>query len=125
MNSLTRINSTCGGTFEINVDLLKIFDITDPENPFLRAEHPFFAPKGVGLDGSTLFVCDHTAGLKIFDVSDPYAPNLTKIAQLNITAFDVIPLDGLLLVVGPDNIYEYDYTDLENIKLISSFKYGN
>ncbi|MEM9884518.1 MAG: hypothetical protein AAF849_01400 [Bacteroidota bacterium] len=126
LNALRRVNSACGGAFEVNVNLLKIFDITDVENPSLIVEHPFFAPKGLGLDGSILFICDHTEGLKIFDVSDPYADTLDQIAHINnITAFDVIPLDGLLLVVGPDNVYEYDYTDLDNIKLISSFAYGN
>ncbi|MEM0991816.1 MAG: hypothetical protein AAGI49_02225, partial [Bacteroidota bacterium] len=97
--------------------------ITDPSAPALLTQYDLFAPKGVGLDGTTLFVCDDTEGLKVFDVSDPY--NLVSIAHIDyITTFDVIPLDGLLLVVGPENIYEFDYTDLSDIKLISSFKYG-
>jgi hypothetical protein len=83
-----------------------------------------FAPKGVGLDGTTLFVCDDEAGLKIFDVTDPY--ELVPIAHIeDLTAFDVIPLNGLLLVVGPENVYEFDYTNLDNIRLLSSFRYGN
>ena len=60
-------------------------------------------PKGVGIDGNTLFLCDDYAGLKVLDVSDPL--NVQTIAHFeNITTYDVIPLDGLLLVVGPDNI---------------------
>ena len=124
LNSKRRINNPCGGSFEINTNLLKIFDITNPSQPILLTEYPMVAPKGVGLDGKTLFVCDDTAGLKVFDVTDPY--NLQSIAHIeNITTFDVIPLDGLLLVVGPENVYEFDYTDLNNITLISSFRYGN
>ncbi len=124
LNAKRRINDPCGGSFEVDANVLKIFDITDPRQPNLLAEYGMFAPKGVGLDGTTLFVCDDEAGLKIFDVTDPY--NLVSIAHIeNFTAFDVIPLDGLLLVVGPENVYEFDYTDLDNITLLSSFRYGN
>jgi len=52
-------------------------------------------------------------------VSNPLAA--TTIAHFeDITTYDVIPLGGLLLVVGPDNVYQFDYTDLDNIHLISS-----
>ena len=124
LNSKRRVGNACGGSFEIDVNVLKIFDITDPTNPYLLTDYNMFAPKGVGLDGTTLFVCDDSEGLKIFDVSDPY--NLTTIAHFQgFTAFDVIPLNGLLLVVGPKNIYEYDYTNLDGIQLISTFQYAN
>lgn len=124
LNAKRRINNSCGGSFEVDVNLLKIFDIKDAQQPQLLSQYSMFAPKGVGLDGTTLFVCDDEAGLKIFDVADPF--NLVSIAHFeNFTAFDVIPLNGLLLVVGPENVYEFDYTDLNDIKLISSFQYGN
>lgn len=124
LNSETRINTDCGGSFNIDVNVLKIFDITNIEQPQLMIEYPFLAPKGLGLDGTTLFICDHTEGLKVFDTSDPY--NLQQLAHINnFTAFDVIPLDGLLLVVGPDNVYQFDYTDLTNISLVSTIPYGS
>lgn len=124
LNAKRRINNPCGGTFEVNVNLLKIYDITNPQQPQFLTEYPMFAPKGVGLDGTTLFVCDDEEGLKIFDVTDPY--NLVSIAHVDsFTAFDVIPLDGLLLVVGPENVYQFDYTDLANIQQLSSFRYKN
>ena len=124
LNAKRRIGTDCGGSFEVNVNLLKIFDITDPRDPQLLSEYSMYAPKGVGLDGTTLFVCDDEAGLKVFDVSDPF--DLKLIAHMDtFTAFDVIPLNGLLLVVGPESVYEFDYTDLNDIKLLSSFRYGN
>ena len=42
----------------------------------------------------------------------------------DFTAYDVIPLGGLLLVVGPDNLYQFDYTDLNNIVKISEIPIG-
>ncbi len=124
LNAKRRIGNACGGSFEVNVNVLKIFDIRNVSQPLLLSEYDMFAPKGVGLDGTTLFICDDEQGLKIFDVSDPY--NLVTIDHIdNFTAFDVIPLDGLLLVVGPKNVYEFDYTDLNNIQLISSFQHDN
>lgn len=123
LNAKRRLDNPCGGAFEVDVNVLKIYDITDPRQPMLLSEYDMFAPKGVGLDGTTLFVCDDEAGLKIFDVSDPL--KLVSIAHIDyLTAFDVIPLNGLLLVVGPENVYEFDYTDLDNITLLSSFRYG-
>lgn len=124
LNANRRLNTACGGSFEVNVNLLKIFDITDPRQPVLLTEYPMYAPKGLGLDGTTLFVCDDEAGLKVFNVSNPY--DLEPIAHIEgITTFDVIPLDGLLLVVGPKDVYQFDYSDLENITLLSSFQHGN
>ena len=124
LNAKRRIDNPCGGSFEVDANLLKIYDITNPRQPRLLAEYNMFAPKGVGLDDNILFVCDDEAGLKVFDVTDPH--NLVSVAHIDyLTAFDVIPLSGLLLVVGPENVYEFDYTDLNNIVLLSSFRYGN
>ena len=111
--------SGCGRSFIQEVNLLKIFDITQIETPQLIAEYPMFAPKGIGIDGDILFLCDDEEGLKIFNVADPNA--IEMIIQFdNFTAFDVIPLNGLLLVVATDNIYQFDYTDINNIRLISN-----
>ena len=118
LNSVERV---CNGL--INVNELRIYDITDLENPNLLVIYPMTSPKGVGLDGNTLFVCDHTAGLKIYDVSNVL--DITLIKQFtNFTAYDVITLNGLLLVVGPDNVYQFDYSDLDNIQLLAEIPYG-
>ncbi|MFK7934320.1 MAG: hypothetical protein AB8G22_12480 [Saprospiraceae bacterium] len=116
LSTTTEVN-TCRNLSLEQLNVLKIYDIENIEQPNLLAEYPMFRPKGVGLDGTTLFVCDDEQGLKIFDVSDPFAIQL--ITQFSdFTAFDVIPLDGLLLVVGPENIYQFDYSDLDNIERV-------
>jgi len=110
------IQGPCG-SFNI-ANELKIFNISNINEPQLLVNYPMSRPKGLGLDGNTLFVCDDFAGLKVFNASDPF--NLIQIAHFDyFTAFDVIPLDGLLLCVGTDNVYQFDYTDLSNIQEIS------
>lgn len=115
----TSITSTsCRVTNTTQVNELAIFDITDVANPLLINEYPLSGPKGVGLDGNTLFVCDDLDGLKIFDVTNKL--DIQMIDHIaDFQAYDVIPLDGLLLVVGPKHLFQFDYTDLSNIKEVS------
>lgn len=123
LNTLSRVDRPCGGIDNIQTNELRVYDVVDLTNPQLIAQYPLEAPKGVGLDGKTLFVCDDAAGLKIYDVNDPLNIQLIRNFD-NFTAFDVIPLDGLLLVVGPENVFQFDYTDLDDIKLVSQIAYG-
>lgn len=118
LNTVLRSQS-CGGFGTVQVNQLNVFDITNINEPQLINELPLTQPKGVGLDGDLLFVCDDNEGLKVFNVSDPL--NLEMIAQFDtFVAYDVIPLGGLLLVVGPENVYQFDYSDPANIQLIST-----
>lgn len=106
----------CPRSFEVNE--LRMYDITDLESPELVAEFEMEEPKGLGLDGKWLFVCEKENGLRVFDVSDP--SDLLELYHFpDFKTYDVIPLDGLLLVVGPDNLYQYDYSDMENMSLLS------
>lgn len=124
LNSLEEIDRPCGGeTLTFDVNELRIYDITDITNPQLIDTRPLSAPKGVGIDGNLLFVCDHDQGLKIFNIEDPLNIQEVKVFG-DFTAFDVITLNGTLLVVGPDNVYQFNYTDSSDIQLISTIPYG-
>lgn len=123
LNSDFRSNICGGGTAINEVNSLEIFDITDFTAPQLIAEYEMVEPKGVGLDGKTLFICDNEAGLKVYDVEDPLAIEL--IAHFDdFVTYDVIPLNGLLLVVGPDSVHQFDYSDLNNITRVSIINIG-
>jgi hypothetical protein len=37
----------------------------------------------------------------------------------NISALDIIPFENTAMMIGADGLYQYDYTDLKNIKLLS------
>jgi hypothetical protein len=104
-------------------DLLEIIDIADIRNPAVVASYGMDNPLGLGLDGQTLFVCLGAGGIKVFDVSQPQ--NLRELAHIRpLNAIDVIPLNGLLLVIGPDRIAQYDYRDLSDIKKVSEIAIG-
>ncbi len=101
-------------------NLLEVIDISSITNPYLVKSYPMFNPHGLGVDGNLLFICDGKAGLKIYDKSDPLAIITSQLAHYpDFDTFDVIPLNGLLMLVGADGIYQYDYSDPQNIVQIS------
>jgi len=112
-----RTGTTCGGVS----NMLSVVNIKDIDNPKLVMTYPLTNPHGLGKDGDLLFICDGSAGLKIFDSSDPktITSNLIK-DYPDINAYDVIPVGGLLILIGDDGLYQYDYSDMMNISLVSS-----
>jgi hypothetical protein len=93
------VESWCGR----NTNELQIVNITDLKDPFLVSSYPMKKPKGLGIDSTTLFICDE--GLKVFDVSD--VKHIKKMNHYDIDARDVIPYRGRLLVIGQEGIYQY------------------
>ncbi len=122
------LNSTieverCNRITAMPVRQLNIFQVTDFQQPTMIAQYEMDNPQGVGLDGNLLFVCENQYGLKVYDVSNPQ--DIQLLAHLeDFTAHDVIPLNGLLLVVGTDNVYQVDYSDLSNIRVVSKIPIG-
>lgn len=109
-----------------NMNVLDIYDITDPGKPLLEKTIPLDHPKGLSIDGNKLFVCVKNAGIKVFDITNPTEPewidDLSKIEQMqNIETYDVIPLDGLLLVSAQGGFYQLDYTG-EKLKYVSKIE---
>jgi len=101
-------------------NLLEVIDISSITNPYLVKSYPMFNPHGLGTDGDLLFVCDGAAGLKIYDKSNPLAIITSQIAHYpDFDTYDVIPMNGVLMLVGEGGIYQYDYSDPENIIQIS------
>ncbi|WP_054716044.1 LVIVD repeat-containing protein [Marinifilum fragile] len=114
-----RAGNWCGQ----NTSQLDVVDISDLSTPSLLKSYSMTNPYGVGIDGDLLFVCDGTAGLKIYNKSDPLniaANHLSTFTDL--TPYDVIPLGNILVVISPEGLLQYDYTDINNIQLLSSIK---
>ncbi|HEY4967412.1 MAG TPA: hypothetical protein VII28_13500 [Puia sp.] len=99
-------------------DELQIVDISDLANAFLVKSYSLTHPVGLSKDGTNLFVCDARGGLKVYNAAD--VNNLQLLKQLNdAIVYDVVAQNGLAIVLAADGIYQYDYTDLSNIHLIS------
>lgn len=111
-----RGGTMCGG-FTNQLDVIRISDMS---NPVLEASYGMVNPHGLGIRNGTLFICDGEAGLKVYDATDPKAIAQNQLAQFpNIHAFDVIPLTAVLLMIGEDGLYQYDYSDLTDIREVS------
>jgi hypothetical protein len=109
-----RTGSACFGTTN-QLDVLQLNSFT---NPSLVKSYPFTNPHGLSKDGNLLFICDGSDGLKIYNASD--VSHLKLIKQFsNIETYDVIAYDHIALVVAKDGLYQYDYSDANNIHLIS------
>lgn len=97
---------------------LQVISLQDLANPVLVKSYQLTHPVGLSKDGDHLFLCDGKAGLKIYDATD--VSNLQLIRQIpDGEFFDVIAENGLAIVMARDGIYQYDYSDFQNIRLIS------
>jgi hypothetical protein len=112
-----RTGTTCGGSG----NTLDVVNIKKLNAPVTIATYPMTSPYGLGKDGDLLFVCDGDAGLKIFDASDPKTISGHLLFTYgDINSYDVIPVNNVLILVGEDGLFQYDYSNVLNIHLLSS-----
>ncbi len=102
------------------INRLLIFDITKLNSPEEVASYNMVNPKGLGIEGDKLFICDDV--LKVFNVTNGYEIELIQI--FDIQAIDVVPIDGRLYVVCEDGFYQYNY-DGDNITFLSKITIPN
>ncbi len=112
-----RTGNRCGGS----QNLLEVIDISDKYEPKRMASFTMTEPYGLGIDNNTLFVCEGSNGLKVYDATDPLTITSHKKAEFSdIHAYDVIPLGSLLFMIGDNGFYIYDYSDIEQISLLGT-----
>jgi hypothetical protein len=86
----------CGGSSNV----LLTYNVEDLNNVVLLQTYGLTKPKGLGLHGKNLFVCDEF--LRWYDATNP--ANLIRKSEFVISAHDIIPLDSSLILVGDDGI---------------------
>jgi hypothetical protein len=112
-----RSGTTCQGF----TNQLEVIDVTNLKSPQLLETYPMTNPHGLGIDQTTLFICDGHDGLKAFDASDIHAIDKNLLAHYkNINATDVIPYNDILIMIGTDGLFQYDYSNPKEIKLLST-----
>jgi hypothetical protein len=109
-----RAGTTCGPAN----NELDVINIQNLQSPALLKTYPMTGPYGLAKDNNLLFICDGTAGLKIYNASDVMDLQLIKTIS-NIETSDVIAWNNIALVVAKDGLYQYDYSDSNNIRLLS------
>jgi hypothetical protein len=114
-----RTGTNCGGW----INQLDVVDISNINSPSLVSSYSMTNPHGLGISNNVLFICDGNDGLKVYDATDKYAIDQNMIAHFEgIQSYDVIPMTDVLLMVGEDGFFQYDYSDLENITLLSQIR---
>ena len=112
-----RTGNNCGG----NLNCLDVVNIKDITKPTMVISYFMTNPHGLGKDGDLLFICDGFDGLKVYDAADPKQILGHLIYTYpNIKAFDVIPIGGILVLIGDDGLYQYNYSNVKNITLMST-----
>ncbi|MDH7447118.1 LVIVD repeat-containing protein [Aquimarina sp. 2201CG14-23] len=86
-----------------NLNVLQVYDITTITDPILINSRNLVFPRGLGLYGDFLIVCDDE--IKVFDVSNPIDSKL--VTSIQQSAFDVIISGDLLIAIGETGLYQY------------------
>jgi hypothetical protein len=103
---------------------LDVLDITNISNPTLIKSYGLTNPHGLAKDGNTLIICDGRDGIKFYNATD--VRNLVLQKQVTgLNTYDVIAINGWALVVAKDGLYQYDYSSISNVNLLSKLTVKN
>ncbi len=109
-----RNGNQCGGF----TNQLDVIDITSLTSPRLLKSYPMQNPHGLGVDFPNLFICEGQHGLKRFDATANL--DVKQIEHVaGIHAYDVIPLGKHVLMVGQDGLYQFDYANPKQLRILS------
>ncbi len=116
--STVRNGSVCRSNNGLN--RLFVFDIstiTSPRNVLSQEQE---SPFGLGIKDNLLFVCNGTKGLFVYD----WNPGTRRVSFRNsypdIHAFDVIVDNNTLIVTADNGLFQFDFSDPNNIKYLST-----
>ncbi|MFM7630120.1 MAG: LVIVD repeat-containing protein [Algoriphagus sp.] len=112
------------GNFCVNgVNELHVIDIKDPYQPKLKKAYPMLNPHGLGLAEQFLYVAEGKHGLKSFNVKDVLSIDKNQLEFLpSMKSVDLIPGPKSLIVIGPDGVCQFDYSNPAALKKLSCIK---
>lgn len=103
---------------------LILMDVRDVNNTVVTRTYDLsFSPFGIGLEDNEFFLCKGSAGIDVFHVnqfnnSPAQLPTPVSTIQ-GVDAFDVIPVNDVLIVVGSTGMTLYDISNVYNIQKLS------
>ncbi len=98
---------------------LEVVNVSDLTSPYMVNSYEMKNPHGLGIDDGNLFVSEGEFGLKIMDASNPLDIKLLRHIE-DIKTYDVIPFNDVLMVTGDEGIIQYDYSDINDLKKLST-----
>lgn len=111
------ISSGAGGGF------FRVFNNKDVRNPILLNSLPLPEPRGMDRVDSTLYLCDGRFGLRLFNIRQPYSPQLVStIDENNVLTtgmaqndyYDVLAVPPLLFCYTAGALLHYSITNPRN-----------
>lgn len=111
--------SACGA----GPNQLDVIDITDLTNPVLVKSFSMLNPHGLSVKEDRLLLCEGTYGLEVYDNTNPATVGNHLLGKAdNFNAVDVISLPGnadIAMVIGDDGFYQFDFSNPDDLKLLS------
>lgn len=100
------------------VNRLEVIDISKVNAPRSVGVYEMVKPRGLGIDGTKLFICDGLE-LLVMDASDPLDLKENKRIELDGTPYDVIAKNGILTLSYSSGLKQYAYSN-DTIQEIST-----
>ena len=117
-NDLAYVTIHSGNFCGQDANELFIMDVSDVYHPRNIASYAMVNPKGLGIDNGALFLCDD--GLKVFKLDNPQTLMANQLVhQEGMDGYDVIPYDNVLMMIADNGLYQYDYSNLNQIRQLS------
>jgi hypothetical protein len=108
------------------INTLEVLDVSNITYPRRINEIPLTSPYGLGIGGDYLngmyvFVCDGPTGLKVFEVDNQKGIKLNQVNSVpEYTCFDLITQGKRIIVTGPEGIKQYDFSNILDLKVLST-----
>jgi hypothetical protein len=100
------------------VDQLEVIDLSKITAPKNVGIYPMVNPRGLGIDGHLLFLCDGM-DLVVMDATDPLALTALHRVTLDGTPYDVIAKNGVLTLSYSSGLKQYAYSN-DSIRELST-----
>jgi len=99
----------------VGVNRLEIVDVKVPSDPKLIKTVDMWSPKGLGVDGKNLFICDGSSGLKVYDINKTdnngtvFVDVKLKASLGEIDCYDIIANENNLIISNETDIRQFNY----------------
>lgn len=118
-NDIAYVTIHSGNNCGQNSNELIIVDVKDVKKPEQIASYRMTKPKGLAIDDEKLFLCDD--GLKVFELATPKTiMGHQLVHKKDMNGFDVIAYNKNLIMIAEEGLFQFNYTDINNIHQVSA-----